>query len=170
MLPVDDIHQNVNAHAVRGVYQLLEIIWCTKSTGYAEGQRDVIPEAPIVSMLRNSHDLHAVIAKVFDPRQHVLCEFFVRMHSRLNACHANMALVDLGHANFCRSLVLERIPLRRVPKDAIKRAAAFLVRIADPGWYTVFPLVFGIQNVCFDLRLVRNGVFSYIFCCEEEGL
>src|SRR5690242_28446 len=74
---VDDVQKNGNAHAVRSVNELLEIIWEAVATACSEEAVDLVAEAGVVRVLHDSHELDGVVAQVLDSWEDVLCKLLV---------------------------------------------------------------------------------------------
>lgn len=74
---VDDVHDDRDAHAVGGVNQSLELLGRAEAGTGGEEAGDVVPEAPVVGVLHDAHELDRVVARLFNARKDVLAELRV---------------------------------------------------------------------------------------------
>ena len=102
-----------------------------------EEVRNLISERGVVGVVRDGHELHAVIPELLDPRQDLVGELAVRAAPRLLGRHPDVRLVDAKRRGpDSRLLVppLVPLPLGRVVIDAVVVAshlAALLVAALD---------------------------------------
>jgi len=66
-MAVDDVKEYDDAHAMRSVNELLEVLRRAISTARREEVVDLIPKTGVVGMLHDSHQLDHIVAKIFDP-------------------------------------------------------------------------------------------------------
>lgn len=74
---VHHIEQHCDAHAVRRVNELLEVIWKTISAACSEEAVDLVSKTGIVGMLHDRHQLYSVVSQALDSWEDVLCELLV---------------------------------------------------------------------------------------------
>ena len=103
---VDDIHDDGDTHAMRGIYELFQIFWRSESGAWREEGRDVVAEAAVVRVLLYRHDLYAVIAVTLDAWENVLAEFIVCADLLCVACHADMAFIDEERIFVCMKMLM----------------------------------------------------------------
>ena len=135
------IEQHAQPQRVRLVNQRLEVVRCAVPRGRGEEIADLIAERRVIRMLHNGHQLHGVVAVLFDPRQNIAHELQIRAHALFLGRHADMRLVNQRRHIFLR------------PKFFI-RPDKFLPRIPDGGAEIV--RLFVLHNIG---RIERNAVF-----------
>ena len=120
-MAVHHIQQHYNAHSVRGVDQLLEIIGEAISTARCKEAVDLVSKTSVVRMLHYSHQLYDIVPEMLDAWEHVPCEFFVGRNFGVGRGDADVGFVDAGGCGLWRALVLENIFLvrGRVPETRI---------------------------------------------------
>lgn len=80
---VHHVHQNTKPHGMSLVDQILEILGCTTAAAGSEEVGDMVPEATVVSMLHDCHELNGVIVVGLDSRENFIGELPVGRHLRL---------------------------------------------------------------------------------------
>ena len=91
---VHDVHDHGDAHLVRLVDQLFQLVGRTETGRGGEEAAHMIAEGAIVGMLLDGHDLDGVVAILGDAGQHLLAKLAVGAHLLLARAHSDVALVD----------------------------------------------------------------------------
>jgi hypothetical protein len=132
---VDNIEQNCDAHAVRSVDELLEIIGEAISTTRSEEAVDLVAETGVVCVLHDSHELDGVVTQMLDSGEDVLCELLVCGDLALRRGDTDVCLVDTCALGLRWALVLELVLMGRVPEARIVDGGDIEVlgHSGDPG-------------------------------------
>ena len=134
---VHHVHEALHPHAVALVHEVLEVLRTAAPVRGGEEVRNLISERGVVGVVRDGHELHAVIPELLDPRQDLVGELAVRAAPRLLGRHPDVRLVDAKRRGpDSRLLVppLVPLPLGRIVIDAVvvaSRLAALLVAALD---------------------------------------
>ena len=91
---VDDVHHDSDAHPVRSVHQLLELLRGAEAGAQGEEIRHLIAERAVVRVLLKRHYLDCVVTESLDPRQHILPELTECGDLAFLRAHPDVALVD----------------------------------------------------------------------------
>mmetsp|Transcript_29626 Transcript_29626/g.71148 ORF Transcript_29626/g.71148 Transcript_29626/m.71148 type:complete len:352 (-) Transcript_29626:192-1247(-) len=91
---VHQVHQHDDPHAVRGVHQALQVLGGAAPAGGGEEGGHVVPEAAVVGVLCDGHELHCVVPQALDAGEDYVGELGVRRHPLMNARHPHVRLVD----------------------------------------------------------------------------
>lgn len=142
---VDDVEQDGDAHAVRGVNQLLQVVWESVAAAGREEAVDLVAKACIVGMLHDGHQLDDVVSQVLNPGEVVLRKLLVCSDFGFGGGNADMGFVYAGAGGLRRALVLEDVSLLlwRIPKARIVdgRDAQILRDALDPRGDTLLARV-----------------------------
>lgn len=116
-----NVKQDSDAHTVRCVNELLEILGRTITTTGREKVVDLVSKAGIVSMFHDGHELDDVVTETLDSGQHVSSELFVSGNPLLRRRDSNMGFVDADALGLLRAWVLELVPFRCrwIPKASV---------------------------------------------------
>lgn len=93
-MTVHHIQQYHQPHIVGSVNQLLQILGGPVATACGKEIVHLVPEAGVVGVLHNGHQLDRVVAQVLDTREHVLGKFLVRGDPGVGRRDADVCLVD----------------------------------------------------------------------------
>ena len=92
---MDNIQQDLDAHLVSLVDQVLQILGLAEPGGSGIEVGDLVAEGAIVGMLHDSHELDGVVAGLLHMGQGDVSEFPVGANLALFLGHADMGLVDV---------------------------------------------------------------------------
>lgn len=128
---MDDVDNDLDAHAVSFVDKVLELFGCALAGGDREEARNMIAETSIVCMLLNCHELYHVVASFFNPRQNFVGVSFVVAYTSTFVSHAYVGLVDpvtcfVLSRNRVRMLPLMLVNCWWVPEYTIKQTGISL--------------------------------------------
>lgn len=126
---------------MRSVNELLQILRRAVAATRREEVVDLIPEAGVVCMLHDGHELDGVVTQAVDAREHVRGELFVSSHAGLGRGDADVGFVDAEAGGFGRVGVFEGVAFLRgwVPEYGVEfRGEGEVLRnVLDPGWEAV---------------------------------
>ena len=108
---MNDIQQNTDAHAVRLIYQVLQIGRKTASGRNCKEIRNLISEGTIICMLHNRHHLNRIVTKLLNPRQNIIGKLAVCTNASLFLRHADMTLINIRRQLTAEVLISPRICL-----------------------------------------------------------
>ncbi len=91
---VHDVHDHGDAHRVRLVDELLELVGGAEARRCGVEVADVIAERAVVGVLLHGHELDGVVAVLGYARQHVAAELVVCPDALLVLGHSDVGLVD----------------------------------------------------------------------------
>ena len=115
---VNDIEQDGDAHSVRGVDQLLQLLGGSISAGSREERSDLVAERCIVCVLLDRHQLDDVVSEPLDSRQDVRGELLVCADLVLGRADTDVGFVDTGALGLRGTGVLEDVFLG-VPESCV---------------------------------------------------
>lgn len=129
------IQQHCDAHTMRSVNELLEVVWETIPATCSEEAVDLVSETGIVGMLHDCHQLYSVVSQALDSWENILGELLVCSNLWLGRGYTNVSLIDSRTLGLWRALVLPHILLGRVPETRIVygRDVQVLGYSGDPG-------------------------------------
>mmetsp|Transcript_100425 Transcript_100425/g.281407 ORF Transcript_100425/g.281407 Transcript_100425/m.281407 type:complete len:291 (+) Transcript_100425:1776-2648(+) len=156
---VHQVHEHDDAEAVRGVHEQLQLLRRSLPAGGGEEGGDVVAEAAVVGVLRDGHELDAIVAHALDPGQDVAREVGVGRHLRLAGRHADVSLVDLEVIRLQGALVLEDVAvrLRGLPMHAVEEVrGVVLPRQPGPRGHALDPLTVVRLDPDLHLATVRD--------------
>lgn len=146
-MAVDDIKEYNNAHAVRSVNELLEILGRAISAARREEVVDLVSKTGVVGVLHDSHQLDHVVAKILDAGKHGPGELLVGCNPLVGAGDTNMSLVHASALRLLGSRMLELVGLGggRVPEAGIigRRHGQILCHVLDPCGESIGMLAIG---------------------------
>ena len=91
---LDEVHDDPQAHPVRRIDERLQVVRRSEPRRRRKKGRNVIPEAPVVRMLHDRHQLDRVVARPLDPRQHLVTELRIGRDAPFLRGHADVGFVD----------------------------------------------------------------------------
>ena len=91
---MDDIDNDLDAHAVSLVNQVLELFRSALARGDGEEAGDVVAETGVVSVLLDSHELDHIVAGLLDSRQDFVGVVLVVAYAASFVRHADVRLID----------------------------------------------------------------------------
>lgn len=120
-MAMHDVKQDHDAHAVRGVNELLEIFRRTITTACRKEIVDLISEAGVISMFHDSHELDDIVTEILNPGQHISRELFISSNALLRRRDADVSLVDASTFGLLWTRVLELVLFRSggIPKACV---------------------------------------------------
>ena len=153
---VHEVHDHRQPQFMGAADQLLQLLGRAAARRGGEETRHVVTERPVVGVLGHGHQLHGVVAVLFDDREYLFGEFAVGSHALALLGHAHMGFVDQQAADLRG---VERVvpPVERfrgVPE--LRRVVFGLVVLHDApgvGRNAVQPAV-----VAVDVDLVERAV------------
>lgn len=150
-MAVHHIKQNNQAHAMRSINELLQILRGPIATASSKEVVHLVTETGVVRMLHNGHQLDSIVAQTLNARQHVLRELFVSGHPCIRGRDTNVSLVDTQALGLLGPAMLEGVALvgGRVPEYSVvyRGDVQVLDDSLDPGWDSVDTLAAG-ENHC----------------------
>ena len=128
---MNEVHDDQQAHAVRCVNQLHQILGRTETRTRREEIGDMVAKRAVIRMLGDGHELDGVVAVRLDARQDVLGEFLVGTYPFGLLRHAHVRLVNQQRlAVQLRRGVLIYIRCGRIPELAVIVLGAFVLNHA----------------------------------------
>lgn len=116
---VDYVEQDGDAHPVRSINKLLQLVWKTVTRRASEEGIDLIAEGSVVGVLHDGHELDGVVAKISNARERVLCKLLIGRNLRLWTRDTDMRFVDASTLWLWRSRVLPLVFVRWIPESSI---------------------------------------------------
>ena len=158
---VHHIQQHGEAHPVRRVDEVFEILRRTEAVAGGKERGNMVTEGAVVRVLLHSHDLHGVVTQRGYTRQHIVRKLPVAVNARLLTGHADVALVD--ERNLHRGGIPPRIPpligvLRFPDNTAVVVGLRILLCVADPSRDTIPMLVIRAEHMHLHPLTVPQGI------------
>ena len=157
---VHHVQQDGNAHSVRSINELLQVVWKAVAAARSEEAVDLVSETGVVRMLHDGHQLYSVVSQVLDAREDVTGELLVGRYLGLGGGDANVGFVDTCALGLGRPLVLPDVLLGRVPEAGIVYGGdvEVLGHSGDPGGEALLArMVVGDDERDLDLGVVGNS-------------
>ena len=117
---MNDVDDHAQAHPVRSVDQLFELIWRPKSRTHCKKVRHMVAKTAVIGVLLDRHQLDGVIAGFFDAGQDVARKLIERRNLRLFGAHADVRFVNQWHIRGGSCAILPLIWFFRRPHFSCK--------------------------------------------------
>ena len=153
---MDDIQEDAETKAVRGVDEEFQILRCAEARARGEERGNMVAERAIIRMFLYGHELHDVVSGCGDARQNGLGKLTIGVDARFLSSHADVRFInpwrgDLRGIEF----MFPNVGLRRVPNlAAIVMRRRVLDGAADEGGDAVAPRAIRANDVQFDFLSV----------------
>ena len=130
---VNDVEHDEEAERVGLVDHVLEVVGRAVATGSREEAGHLVPEAGVVSVLHDGHDLDGVVSQFDDPREDVVGKVEVRVDLAVERGNADVTFVDAQRRRLFRFGVFHLEFLPRVPKVVLVQVVVVGQDVAGPG-------------------------------------
>ena len=108
-----DVEQHINAHFMRAVDQIFQIVGRSVPAARGEEIADLIAERRIIGVLHDRHQLNRIVAERLNARENLIGEFAIGADARFLLRHADVRFVNQHRRGFVLFIAAVRPGERR---------------------------------------------------------